>query len=147
MRRRTPTDLAESFRDGVDEQIRGGDLCWLAPHDDRPCSGRLERFHFIGRQRVRNALGALLPHWGLTVGVPDYDKDALAELAEWDARNGGVACEYHHRRFDGHLTPSLKVPAASLPAHVLEFAEDWGLELEVERRFSSPELPVEQGVG
>lgn len=128
MKRRVDRELAESFRDGVDQRYGPNPSCWLAEHDDQPCSGPFERFHFIGRQRIRNALWPLLP---------EADRDRLIELAEWDDRNGGIASENHHRRFDGHMTPSLRISADVLPAHVLEFASDWGLELEIERKMPS----------
>lgn len=156
-----PAWLCEAFRDGVDERYGAVDsdrprvhrvpayvgaqgYCWLAQHDPRrlPCTGRLERFHFIGRQRVKHALGALLPTYGYFPSLPDdsitqmmdgFDRGALLVLAEWDARNGGVACEGHHRRFDNHATPELVVPGDAVPGHVFEFLCDWGLELEAEK--------------
>jgi hypothetical protein len=107
----------------------------LARHDPegRPCKGRAEIFHFIGRQRVRDALYYQHPEGDHL--RPLLRPSEWLELAEWDPRNGGIACEGHHRRFDNHLTPSLVVPADALPVHVIEFAEDWGLEAELERKF------------
>jgi hypothetical protein len=128
-RESAPKWLREGFRDGVDEREQQRTLaCCLFLHDPaaRPCSGRLERLHWIGRQRVRNALWCSLP---LPCG-PD-----LILLAEWDPRNGGIACEGHHRRFDRHLTPELVVPRSALPAHVEEFIADWGLELQATDKF------------
>lgn len=61
--------------------------------------------------------------------------DDLVELAEWDPRNGGPGCTEHHRRFDSHATPELIVPADQLPAAVIDFIRDWGLEVEAERKF------------
>lgn len=161
---KAPPWLREAFRDGVDEHwvaqpCRGEERlsgvaaeCWLAQHDERqrPCSGPLERFHFITRQRVENALWALLPQWErcpVCEGDPScehcggnpafaFPRDDLILLAAWDPRNGGIACEGHHRRFDNHATPELRVPRETLPSHVVEFAEDWGLESELERRFA-----------
>jgi DnaJ-class molecular chaperone len=123
----------------------------------------LERFHFVGRQRVENALGALLPAPtpcdeckgtgrafdnidGMSAilaatpcpacfGTGTYDLAAVILLAAWCPRNGGIACVGHHRRLDSAATPSLTVPRAALPAHVEEFAADYGLELELERKF------------
>ena len=150
-RPKAPAWLRESFRDGVDEQAQRTAVprvkpalaaegfqsiyCWLAQHDPlkRPCEGRLERFHWINRQRVENALGVLL-RIQVYIGSEE-DREYLILLAAWDARNGGIGCEAHHRRFDSHATPSLVVPRSSLPAHVEEFTADWGLELELERRF------------
>lgn len=145
--------LTEAFRDGVDERDapttiwresgwgkRVNPACWLAQHDParRPCAGRLERFHFIPRQRVENALGALLPSAGPIIDIPfgtwDWDPTDVILLAAWDPRNGGIACEQHHRRYDSHLTPALVVPHDALPDHVHEFAEDWGLEDELARK-------------
>lgn len=175
---KAPPWLREAFRDGVDERVPPGGVrlapayrgaypnCWLAHHDPRrrPCTGPLERFHFVNRQRVENALGALMPdpgelctacagqgviygqsisiHWdcegcGGTGGAapPDFALADLILIAAWDPRNGGVGCEGHHRRLDGHNTPSLVVPAPELPAHVHEFAADWSLEGPLEDRF------------
>jgi hypothetical protein len=110
--------------------------CWLWQFDEqeRPCSGRLEAFHFFGRQRIRNAL------WPLLRGVVPQDcLDDLIELAEWDSRNAGPGCEGHHRRLDNQATPGLHIPAAALPLQVIAFTLDWGLELEAERRFDQTE--------
>lgn len=149
MKAKAPVWLRESFRDGVDEHEWPSGLplrldmspgCWLASLDpeERPCSGRLERFHFIGRQRVEHALGALLPPgWEVYRAHGAWpDQGALILLAAWDSRNGGIACEHHHRRFGSHATPELAVPLDALPSHVHEFIEDWDLQLEAERRFS-----------
>jgi len=128
---KAPAWLRESFRDGVDENysellVADGEICasrrfcYLAHHDDRPCEGRLERFHYIPRQRVEHALGALLPLQfvaGLGAYEPDYVvvRRDLILLAAWDPRNGGIACEAHHRRFDGHLTPAfLPIPVPKI---------------------------------
>lgn len=130
-------------RGGCQEQA-----CRLARSDAlvRPCAGKFERFHYLGRQRVENALYALLPgevvhdpspgteEYGSGVEFPDWSDVIL--LAEWDARNGGIACEQHHRRFDNHLTPPLKVAAADLPGHFLDFLCDWGLEQEAADKFT-----------
>jgi hypothetical protein len=149
---KAPEWLREAFRDGVDERgaiafrppppaYPGADpLCFLADHDPRrrPCSGRLERFHFISRQRVEHALAALLHETvDSTTGwwILPLDTRDLILLAAWDARNGGIACEGHHRRFDAHATPTLKVPRVALPSHVLDFVGNWGLDEQVERRF------------
>lgn len=124
--------------------------CFLAQHDDRrrPCAGRLERIHVISRQRVENAMYGLLPDPALetvTMLHPTQTRDEVAAelgdvdawhrwhdelilLAAWDPRNGGVACEGHHRRFDSHVTPTLIVHAFDLPEHVIEFAFDYGIE-------------------
>lgn len=150
MKPKAPRWLTEAFAVGVVEQtaLRPSpgagrtDIwdCWLAPHDPRhrPCSGRcLERFHFVNRQRVENALGALLPSPPEVFhrGEVEPDRRVLILLAAWDPRNGGIACEGHHRRLDSHATPELIVPHQTLPEHVIEFAADWGLESEIERRF------------
>lgn len=138
-----PRWLTQSFADGVVEQMppwpapayRGAlGRCWLAQHDDRrrPCSGRLERAHLIPRQRVENALGALLP-WG-AAGTEEWNHFAdLIQLAAWDPRNGVVVCEAHHRRFDSHLTPALTVPLDSVPDHLIDFAFDWGIDGQLDR--------------
>lgn len=108
--------------------------CWLAQHDERrrPCSGPFERFHFISRQRVRHALGALLP-WG-AAGTEEWNHFSdLLQLAEWDPRNAEVGCEGHHRRFDSHLTPPLIVPYSALPARTIYFAFDWGIDDQLNR--------------
>jgi hypothetical protein len=166
---KAPRWLTESFRDGVDDRAdlccESGETveCWLAQFDkaQRPCEGRVERFHFIGRQRVEHALGALLPDaveltvsvselWRLAEEEPDapvptqhVDWTEVIQAAAWDSRNGGIACEAHHRRFDSHLVPlpseELLIPYSALPEHVLEFAADWGLEDELEAKFGRQE--------
>lgn len=115
--------------------------CWLAQFDEaeRPCEDRIEAFHFVGRQRVRNVLGPLLPTLTLAGGFEVVDRRAAAELvaqAEWDPRNGGPACTVHHRAYDSHLATGLKLPADSVPRHVLNFALDWGLEAELQKHCS-----------
>lgn len=151
---KAPRELTEAFRDGVDERESAAyfddgitPVCWLAQFDkaQRPCEGRFERFHFIGRQRVEHALGSWL------LGAVRYEwksfgefltpgeQQAICHLAAWDCRNGGIACELHHRKFDSHLVslPSeeIVVPRSALPEHVEEFAADWGLEDELEAKF------------
>jgi hypothetical protein len=145
---KAPRWLTESFRDGVDEAY--GEICILDVLDplQRPCTGKLERFHWIGRQRVENALGALMPSEPyfedtiatMTGTLPWSTAVDLILLAAWDPRNGCVACEGHHRRFDGHLTSELKVPWGCLPGRFLDFVYDWGLESELERKFPLGEL-------
>lgn len=176
---KAPEWLRLAFRDGVDERYEasrfdiaahggrregdensamlyaaypGADIaCWLAQHDERrrSCSGRLERAHLIPRQRVENALGALLqstivgdPSGGVVTGrmcddadVGWFDPADLILLAAWDPRNGVVVCEHHHRRFDSHATPPLIVPQSALPAHAFEFANEWGLDNVLNDRF------------
>ncbi len=135
---RPPNWITASFRDGVDARYGSGlgipyryasPLCWLAQHDPhrRPCQGRLERFHFMPRQRVRNLLSAVLPY-----PLNEASRKLMREiilLAEWDSRTGAIGCEGHHRRFDSHITPKLTIPYEVLPLHVLEYGEDWGFDL------------------
>jgi hypothetical protein len=119
----------------------GGPACWLAQFDelDRPCSGRLEVVHLIGRQRIRNILRPLLLTDLWEDGAIDpVDVDDLVTLAEWDPRNAAPGCEGHHRRFDGHATPALVVPVSALPPDKLAFIGDWGFEVEAARRFAVP---------
>ncbi|HET7455419.1 MAG TPA: hypothetical protein VFJ76_07860 [Solirubrobacterales bacterium] len=162
---KAPRELTEAFAQGVDERealifdAEGPAVCWLAQFDraQRPCEGRFERFHLIGRQRVEHALGALLPDaveltvstqelWKLADEKPDMpvptapvDWTEVIHAAAWDCRNGGIGCVLHHRKLDSHLVslPSeeLVVPRSALPEHVEEFAADWGLEDELEARF------------
>ncbi|HXS32270.1 MAG TPA: hypothetical protein VN758_00680 [Solirubrobacterales bacterium] len=156
MKRPTPPrHLTEAFREeafalfthsGPDEctgyplrLYNGGPACWLKQHDplDRTCSGDLEAFHFIGRQRIRNILRHQLVTDVLTVGsIDSLDLDDLVELAEWDPRNGGPGCTGHHRRLDSHTTPDLTLSALVLPVSVRQFVLDWGFESEAERKFS-----------
>lgn len=110
--------------------------CWLAQHDKRhqPCEGPLERAHLIPRQRVEKALGALFD-WGAQ-GTENWNLIVdLIQLAAWDPRNGCIACQLHHRRFDSHATPELVVPLSSTPGHLAQFVVDWGLEGPFEDRF------------
>lgn len=162
---KAPVWLREAFRDGVDEEGRhqriltmrapayvgASGACWLAQHDParRPCSGPHERFHFVGRQRVENAMwdrlrDALIEEddgEGGTFRTPflRFEVWDLTLLAAWDPRNGGVGCEHHHRRFDGHAcssrAPKIVVPRLALPAHVEDWGADYGLEHELERKF------------
>lgn len=166
-----PAWLTTAFAAGVSElaparpaPVYKGALgrCWLAQHDERrrPCSAPLERAHLIPRQRVENALGALLPRAdaagmiacgtcnafshlvdacpdceGGLIHFPGNHRTDLIQLAAWDPRNGVIACEGHHRRFDNHATPPLFVPSLRLPAHALDFVLDWGLESQMRDRF------------
>jgi hypothetical protein len=159
-----PAWLREAFKDGVDDRemvYRDGverfrkkqrpyaganPWCWLAQFDAKrvPCGGQpgkvIERFHFINRQRVGNVLWAARPLDGpLYVVELEGPGPTFIQLAEWDARNGGLACEHHHRRFDSHAdspsAPAIRVNYAHVPDHVIEFALDWGLEAPFEERF------------
>lgn len=145
-RPKAPRWLTGAFRDGIDERdtvvVSSGERkyygCQLAQHDplERPCSGGLERFHWIGRQRVENAMGALLPY--LMPFDWRWDRDEIILLAAWDPRNGGIACaDEHHARLDSHREPTLIIPASALPSHVHDFAADWGLESQLEARYPS----------
>lgn len=181
---KAPRWLTQSFADGADERLteehpvnrttRGAypganALCWLAQFDplERPCAGPLERMHVVHRQRIENAMGALLPdRWELLaqleaqMGEPDFwsgnyaatvakahgelmgagTLTPLAEvilLAAWDPRIARIGCAYeHHPRFDSKQTPTLIVPRSALPDHVEEWATDWGLESQLEQKFS-----------
>lgn len=194
MKPKAPRWLTEAFRDGVDEFVYNRQVstgpherlirargqhpsCWLAPHDpkQRPCSGPMERFHFISRQRVENVLwdllwdsqivvvcskckGAGLLGGGIVSGdlcprcagrgrweaaVTTKLMWELILLAAWDPRNGGLGCEHHHRRFDGHAcsprAPKIVVPWDLLPDQVDEFVVDYGLDGPAAERF--PMLP------
>lgn len=152
MKRRTPPSwLTEAFRqqalafflhcgpNALGQPLRlydGGPACWLKQFDhlERPCSGELEAVHLIGRQRIRNALGAVMPTFAWS--EPDATMTrALIELAEWDPRNGVPGCTGHHRRFDSHATPELTVPGLAPPGAFRDFVCEWGLESDAERRF------------
>jgi hypothetical protein len=171
-----PAWLREAFRDGVDDRemvYRDGverfrakgrpyaganPWCWLAQFDPKrlPCAGQpgkvIERFHFIGRQRVEKALGALLPDYTEAIAAGDVEPGGAVDfidwqtmltdvilVAAWDSRNAGLGCEHHHRRFDNHAhspaAPAIKVPAFALPEHVDDFVIDLGLEHVAEERF------------
>lgn len=148
--------LTEAFAQGVAE--RDPATCWLAQHDHlrRPCEGRAEIFHFIPRQRVENAMSAQL-RWSAIYEVlssrvtecvfrelSKEECDELILLAAWDPRNGGIGCEHHHRRFDGHRhspeNPKIIVPEEATPGHLREFVADYGLWTPFEERF--PAVPV-----
>lgn len=157
-----PIWLREGFAAGVDERETRGvagmsvrfyprfapypgayPACFLAQHDPRrrPCEGRIERFHFVGRQRARHALALLLPNrQELFAQIGELVALGLdvIPLAEWDPRAGGLGCEGHHRRFDSHATPALIVPHHALPDHVIEWSIDYGLEAELERKCPPP---------
>jgi hypothetical protein len=154
-----PRWLTQSFADGVDEQhprwvggarviMHPREACQLAQFDHRrrPCEGRLERAHLVPRQRVENAIWEALREahiWRRQEGVCDpclmfpWERDDLILLAAWDSRNAVIGCEGHHRRLDNHVTPELRIHAAALPDHAVEFIYDWGLESEAERRFDN----------
>lgn len=136
---KAPGWLRESFKDGIDERFWEPPIyvgptqgvypganarCQLAYHDPlrRPCSGRLERFHWVNRQRIERAMDALLPRD--TTFDENMERAGLVLLAAWDSRIGAIACEEHHRRFDNHATPPLIVPYEALPSHVIEWS-DW----------------------
>lgn len=158
-----PRWLTEGFALGVDqreaaEAVRSAEPygCWLAQFDteERPCTDKLERCHIINRQRVEKAVGALLfGAWvedpnGYPVELPRCDRHLFVQFAAWDPRNARLGCTGHHPPFDSNATPRLYVPYSALPTHVLEFAEDWGLEVELERKcpdWSQPESPTNQG--
>jgi hypothetical protein len=124
----------------------GGPACWLAQFDHlgRPCSGELEVFHFLARKEIRRILRhCLVTDLWANGAIDPGDVDDLVELAEWDPRNAGPSCEGHHRRFDSHLTPELKVPLAALPWSTVLFICQWGFESEAERKFTgSPADPA-----
>lgn len=130
MKRPTPArELTAAFHERAMRRARELRLsCFLAPFDDhnRDCVGKWEAFHFFGRQELRNS--PLL--WGCE---PD-----VIELIEWDDRNAGLGCEGHHRRFDGHLTPTLILPRIALPDDTEEFVEQYGLWSLAEGRFPAP---------
>lgn len=112
-------DHAGWYRNG-----RGKRACWLWQFDDRhfDCAGRLEGIHLIGRQRLRNRLYGVDPE--------------IVTLAEWDPRNAALGCTRHHRRFDSHATPPLRVPVHALRREALDFIADWGLETDAEAKFT-----------
>lgn len=149
---KAPRWLTESFAQGIDERElivfdAGEPVCWLAQFDpsEKPCEGKFERFHFVRRQTVEDALWLALQgleedgpveHSWYIHPAPDPD---LIHVAAWDPRNGGIACEAHHRRLDSHLVPlpseQLSVPYEALPEHVIEFSEDYGLEDQLEAKY------------
>jgi hypothetical protein len=102
----------------------GRKACWLWQFDDRhhDCGGRLEGMHLISRQRLRNRL----------YGV----ESEILELIQWDPRNAAIGCTYHHRRFDSHATPPLRVPIHGLPRQALDFIVERGLESDAEAKFT-----------
>lgn len=119
-------DLQLAFHDhaGWYRNARGKRACWLWQYDDRHafCEGRLEAIHLIGRQRVRNRLFGVDPE--------------IVEQAEWDPRNAALGCTLHHRRFDSHATPPLRVPVHALRRQAFEFITDHGLETDAEAKFT-----------
>jgi hypothetical protein len=117
--------------------------CWLWQYDveqegedNRDCSGRIEAFHFVSRQRIRNVLFAQLRH------LPKAERDELTCLAEWDPRWSGPGCTVHHRAYDGHVTSGLKIPAAAVPLHALRAVVHWGLEDELQSHCRDDLEPV-----
>lgn len=190
MKPKAPAWLRESFKDGVDFRVSeehefsdGYYGCQLAQHDplQRPCSGRLERFHYVNRQRIEAAMweqlrGAVIDPCDLCQGpgvVEAIDRtDAksvpsvvpcpacygagsyplsnafgyeLMLFAAWDPRVGGIACEGMHRRYDNHATPPLIFPYDALPSHVTDWAEEKGLESQLEARCPRQVEPATKG--
>jgi hypothetical protein len=123
----------------------GGPACWLWQFDmlERPCSGRLEGVHLLGRQQIRHTLRRQLATDAWAEGAIDpADVDDLVQLAEWDPRNAAAGCTGHHRRFDSHATPELLMPAEALPLQALIFITSWGFEDDAERKFHAGEHSV-----
>lgn len=112
--------------------------CWFQaniPGID-PCDGdhgpdALEAAHWIKRQRVELAVAAYF--FGTEEAANGVGWE-IKDLAGWDPRNAVPACEKHHRRFDAHRMPTLIVPRRLVPEHVVEFANDYGLETALEDR-------------
>jgi len=155
---KAPRALTEAFAAGVDDRLElaaaeglmhtpySGALaaCWLAHHDPkrRPCSGPMERFHFIRRETVEDVIWAALREAAVEVGdhspgTAGYRRPLrreeiwdLIHIAAWDSRNAELGCEHHHRRFDGHAVspraPKIIVPFPQLPGHVLDYVDDYG---------------------
>lgn len=118
--------------------------CWLWSLDpeERPCEGRLEVMHVLGRQRIRNALFAQLRD------LPKAERDELICLAEWDPRNAAPGCTGHHRPYDNHMATGLKIPAEAVPLHTLYFALHWGLEHELQDKCEGNlALVIEERIG
>lgn len=121
--------------------------------------GHLERFHFIRRQDVEGAMWAQLleatveqtcelcrgsgcnPNNVLAAclgcdGARTWPRPILYEekrdlilIAAWDPRNGGLACEQHHRRYDNHQVSLPRerviVRYEALPSRVIQFGFDY----------------------
>jgi len=138
--------------------------CFLAQHDPnrKPCKGPLERFHFLRRATVEDALWARLymahvdEPCGICIdGVVDGaypcsscnglgfwraplvkgEVDDLILLAAWDPRNAEVGCEGHHRRYDRAIGPLLTVPVLALPIRTVDFVFDYDLDCQAEDRW------------
>lgn len=115
--------------------------CWFQEHVPGidPCGGGrpgvLEAAHWIKRQQVERWVRDQCAAIG-TDGISITEGRELIPIAAWDPRNAVPACEHHHRRFDGHHVPlpreQLIVPRLLVPAHVLEFSEDYGMETFIE---------------
>lgn len=133
MAKRSPElrELQEAFALHV---LFGGDPdgpplpCWFAQNlpDPGKCEGRSRAAHWIKRQRVRNALDAVMPLGHLV--------RLTISAAEWDPRNGVPSCALHDERHDGQAMPPLVVPESLVPEAVWEFTADWGLETALEDR-------------
>lgn len=163
---KAPRWLTEAFAEGVSEHDQPNGiaprvrpypgawpLCWLAQFDPvhHPCESingpGLERFHFIPRQRVEAAMWEQLreariyndPLFAEPIWKPL--RDELVLLAAWDSRNGGLGCEHHHRRLDGHAcsprAPRIVIHYEALPARVPQFAFDYGIDEQLNRFPSS----------
>lgn len=137
----TADDLRELRAAWIDHagwyrNARGKRACWLWQFDDRhfDCAGRLEGIHLIGRQRLRERLWGVMP-WDELVITAELAREIIVN-AEWDPRNAALGCTLHHRRFDSHATPPLRVPIHALRREALDFIADYGLESDAEAKFT-----------
>jgi hypothetical protein len=105
-------------------------LCMATDGDYGTCT--LPEGH-DGRYHREDRSGDLWAEWS-GVAPPTW-----VLIAAWDARNGKISCEGHHRRFDSHAVspeaPKIVVPPLALPMHTVEFVFDYGLEPQAEDRF------------
>lgn len=122
--------------------------CWfrdaLGFNDPGECEGRIQGCHFLKRKQVERTVAAQLDLPELVTSAiwqrswvtfpPDYIHVELVFLAAWDPRNAVAGCERHHQRFDSQRMPPLVVPRHLAPPRVVDFAETWGLETQLEDR-------------
>lgn len=109
----------QRHREGV--LARDGAVCRWAEQGD--CGGRLQSAHIISVQRLRllysRAEGKTAYRGALGSALLDVPLDEV--LA--DPRNGCVACELHHVRYEGAV-----LHLDSYPEPFLEFVADYSLE-------------------
>lgn len=119
--------------------------CWFAHRPGAgPCSGRLQRAHWIKQQVLRREVGPLAldcPTCGAPAGEHCARWPKLScggrvlalQAVLWDPRVWTLICETHHRALDHART--LRVDRVELPRGVEEYAAERGLAWWLDREY------------